>query len=401
MKLSLPGPCSVLVAAVMTMSACAKSETKPQSDAQAQGAHQPESGPHNDNAVTFSADAQRQARLRTEPIARREVETTLTTTGELTADQDREAHVSPRVSGRVLQIMKTVGDAVRAGEILATIESTELGQAQSAFLEAQARFGQTRGTCERQRQLFRDDLIAKKELLAAENQVRLAEIEMEKTRNQLQVLGFGPDRMATLARTRRIDASLPIVAPIPGVITTKHITIGEHVTPGDDKPIYTISDPSRLWANATLFEKDLARVRSGQKAIVTTPAYPGMSYVGQVSLISTALAEDTRTAKARIVVTNPDRTLKPEMFANIRITVGSQTALALPESALLLDKQATFSFVQTGPETFEKRPVQVGAKAGIYFPVLSGLKAGDNVVVAGGFTLKSELLKASFGEHEH
>jgi cobalt-zinc-cadmium efflux system membrane fusion protein len=284
---------------------------------------------------------------------------------------------------------------------MATIESTELGQAQSAFLEAQARYGPAKATLDRLRRLFQEDLVARKELLAAENQVRLAEIDLEKTRNQLALLGYGPDRINSLVRSRQIDATIPVTAPISGIIIAKHVTLGEQISPGDVEPAFTISDVSDLWVNANLYEKDLAKVHEGQKAVVTTPAFLGRTYQGRVSLISTTLDEVTRTAKARIVVANSDRRLKPEMFATIRIKVGQQQALAIPESALVTDKDETFVFVQRAPETFEKRPIQVGEKAGGLYPVTAGLKAGEPVVTAGGFTLKSELLKESFGEHDH
>ncbi|MNS18094.1 Cobalt-zinc-cadmium resistance protein CzcB [compost metagenome] len=184
-------------------------------------------------------------------------------------------------------------------------------------------------------------------------------------------------------------------------MVARHATIGELIQPEDEQPAFIVSDITELWVNASLYERDLSRVHEGQRAVVTTPAYPGRSFAGRVSLISTALEEQTRTAKARIVVKNPDLRLKPEMFANIKIALGSRPTLAIPSSAVMQEKGETFVFTKQSDTTFERRPVQVGAPAGGFVPVESGLKAGETVVTDGAFTLKAELLKESFGEHEH
>lgn len=369
--------------------------------AEGEAGHGEAEGEHNDNEVALKAEAQQAIGLTSEKARMRPVRTVFATTGEIEANANREAHVTTRVPGRVVKVAKNVGDRVRAGETLAVLDSVELGEAQSTYLEALARYDLARSTHQRQQRLYRDELIAQKEVTAANNALRLAQIEVNTAKNRLELFGFTAARIAGLASGRRLDPTVPLLAPIGGVVIARHLTIGEVLEPSAETPAFTVSDISELWVNARLYERDLAMVHQGQAASITTPAYPGKVYRGRVSVISTGLEKETRTATARIVVANPDGLLKPDMAADVRIEVGSQSALAVPASALVKDKEDTFVFVRKGPEAFERRPVEVGDPVGGLVPVRRGLAAGDDVVVKGGFSLKAEMSKEEFGEHGH
>lgn len=386
-------PMLVLVGALFALSGCPKAEPTPRAEPKAEA-------PADPGVVKLSAEGQKQAGVKVEPASTRPLAVTLTATGEFDANGDKEAHVSPRVAGRVVRILKTVGDRVRLGEPLAVLESLDLGKAEAEFLEAQARVELGRSTFSRQSQLFKSDLTAKKELLSAENGLRLHEIELERVRNQLKLFGLGEARLAELAKSRRIDPLLPLTAPIGGVVIGKHLTMGEALAPDAAEPAFVLSDTSELWVNANLYEKDLAKVHEGQSAMVSTPAYSGRTYRGRVSLISTSMDKDTRTAQARVVVANADGRLKPEMFATVAIRLGEARSVVVPQSAVLREKAQIFAFVKKGEEAFEKRAIKVGTPTGGLQPVLEGLREGEPVVVDGGITLKAELLKGSFGDED-
>lgn len=367
-------------------------------EADEHGAHE---GEHQEGVVTLSPDAQKQAKIAVVPVQPQLVADAFATTGEFEANADRLAHVKPAVPGRVTSVLKTVGDRVRAGETLAILQSSELGDAQAAYLEALSRLALAREGVERQRKLFAEDLTARKDVAAAESDLRLARIDQERSRHRLRTLGLSTERLALLERHQRIDSSLPLVAPLRGVITERHLTLGETVEAGGAESAFVIVDTQELWVNANLYEKDLARVQVGQVAEVTTPAYPGRAFRGRVSLISPVLDPETRTAQARIVVANPEGLLKPEMFANAFFRIGARRALAVPARAVMQDKGETYVFVQKGETSFEKRNVALGPVHSALVPVTSGLQEGERVVSDGAFTLKAELLKESFGEHEH
>ncbi len=363
--------------------------------------HEEHEHEHEAGVVVVPQDRQRAAGVHVVGVAARDVTSTLETTGEIAENTDAEAHVTPRVAGRVTRVWRTVGDRVRVGETLAVLESDALGDAQAEFLEAQARHELATGTLARQRKLHRGELTARKEVLAAEHESRVAAIGLERARNRLRLMGMEPGRVARLTATRMLDPRVPMTAPLGGLVVARHVTLGEMIEPHEDKPAFTIMDPATLWVHANLYERDLARVRAGQAATVTTPAYPGKTYRGRVSLISTTLDKDTRTARARVAVTNADGALKPGMFATVRLAVGTVRALVVPVSAVVLEREKAFVFVQEGADRFERRAVELEPpEAGVH-RVRSGVKEGEKVVAAGAFMLKSELMKESFGGHAH
>lgn len=402
---------ALLFASLLVLAGCNRESTSngggeaPEAARQADhGAHEGEGASHQEppeGRVEMGLEAQRQAALVVVPARVQRVPTLFTTTGEFQANADRLAQVKPQGTGRVVRVLKTVGEAVREGEPLALVQSAELGEAQAAFLEAQAKADLAQEGAVRQRKLFAEELTARKEVVAAENALRVARLDVERRRQQLRTLGLSDERIQGVASQQRIEATVPLVAPIGGVVTEKHLTLGQTLEPGAADPAFVIVDTSSLWVNANLYEKDLAQVREGHVAEVSTPAYPGRRFRGRVALISPTLDKETRTAKARIVVANPERLLRPEMFATVRLQTGARQAVAIPASAVMQDQSESYVFVQQGETTFEKRPVELEAKSGELVPVRAGLAAGERVVTTGAFTLKAELLKESFGEHEH
>lgn len=348
-------------------------------------------------AVKLNAEALRDAHIKVAPVELRPLETDLKTTGTFEADADHEAHVTPRVAGRVVRVFKTTGARVRVGEVLAVIESFDAGQAQAEYLEAQAKLDLASTTSERQHKLYSGDLSAQKEVQAADNALRLARIDLERAGNRLRLYGYGDDRLATLARHRRVDPTIALTAPVTGLVTERHITLGEVIEPSPDKPAFVVVDTSRIWVNANVGERDLMAIHDGQAATVIPNAAPAQTYKGHVALVAASLDEASRFGKARIVVPNPGGNLRPKMFATVNIAVGRREGIAVPQQAVVQDKDDTFAFVQTGEGSFKKQPLKLGPASNGYVQVLAGLERGEKVVVEGAFTLKSELLKGSFG----
>lgn len=389
------------VLAILALPGCKPEQPQPTTQAEAAGHADGQHEEEEAGVVVLDEAAQASVGLAVAAAGPRRLATDLVTTGELATNANREAHVTTRVAGRVSMVGKNVGDRVTRGDVLARLESVELGQSQAVYLQALERWELAGQTADRQRKLFGEDLIAKKDLLAAENAHRLARIDRDSARNQLALYGFDAARIATLSRTHTLDPALPLIAPLSGVVLTRHLTIGELLRPEAEQPAFTISDVSELWVDATIFEKDLAKVRVGQTAIVSTPAYPGVSHTGRVSLVSTSLEKTSRTATARVVVPNPDGRLKPEMTASIRIRVGETRTLAIPTAAVLRDDARTYVFVREAPTRFRLRDVKVGDAVDGWVPVLEGLTAGTPVVGRGSFSLKAELNKDAGGGHGH
>ncbi len=190
-----------------------------------------------------------------------------------------------------------------------------------------------------------------------------------------------------------------MTSPISGSVIERAATQGEVVNP--DKPLFTVADLSKLWVIIDIYEKDLGRVKSGTAVNVSTTAYAEKSFRGFISYLGEVMDEKTRTVKARVVVENANRLLKPGMFATVTIDAkGAQTekAIMIPEEAVFLDGSKNYVFIQTAPEKFELREIALGRTLGNRLEVIRGLKQGDPVVVKGAFILKSELKKGELSD---
>jgi cobalt-zinc-cadmium efflux system membrane fusion protein len=193
-----------------------------------------------------------------------------------------------------------------------------------------------------------------------------------------------------------------VTSPYDGVVVERHAGRGEVVGPADQ--LFTVADLSRLWIELDIYERNLSRVHEGQPVEVTTPAWPGRIFPGRIVYVGDIIAPESRTVRARVEVQNEDRALKPGMFATARIEVGGGPAVvAVPRGAVqTVEGQQVVWVPGEEPGAFLARPVATGEELpDSQVAVLSGLEAGERLVVEGAFTLKSELAKSEFGGHGH
>jgi RND family efflux transporter MFP subunit len=187
---------------------------------------------------------------------------------------------------------------------------------------------------------------------------------------------------------------IPIKSPAAGTIMERHASVGSVVSIGD--PVVTVSDLSSLWLIAAVNEADLSKVQRGQRVVIVVRAYPDKTFPGQVFQLGERLDAQTRTLQVRVLVSNPQGLLKPEMFATAELTPQTQqTSVHVPESAVQDLNGKPVVFVRTGSGTFEPREVQVGARIDRQIRILSGLEAGTPVVVNGALLLKAHVLKSA------
>lgn len=316
----------------------------------------------------------------------------LPVTGTIGYDQNRVSHIGPRTEGRIVEMRAELGSRVGAGQVLAMLESPEVGATRADLHEAEAILRINRENFEREKRLEAQGISSRKELLDAEAELRRAEAAVQSATERLRTLGAGHGE----------GGQFTMVAPFAGVIVEKHATLGEVASSSDQ--LFTVADLSRLWIELDIFERDLRRVTGGQPVQVSTAAYPGQTFDGRIVYVSDVLDPATRTVRARVEVDNPDRTLKPGMFATAEIETGDgEPAVVVPREALQdVEGQQVVWVPGDEPGEFRAQPVQVGsALADGRVHVVTGLSAGDAIVVAGAFTLKAELSKGEFGGHGH
>lgn len=318
------------------------------------------------------------------------IATSLTLPGEIRFNEDRTAHVVPRLAGVVEAVRADLGQQVRQGQVLAVIASSELSEYRSALLSAQRRLALAQATYEREKALWQEKISAEQDYLQAQQAWREAEIAVHNAQQKLQALGAGN---ATKGALNRYE----IRAPFDAMVLEKHITLGEAVK--EDANIFVLSDLSTVWAEVDVPARDLAHVRVGGKVTVKATAFEA-SAEGRISYVGALLGEQTRTAKARITLSNPGLAWRPGLFVNVAVAAGQFDApVTVQPDAIQTVNDRPVVFVQVR-DGYQATPVTVGASDGKLTQLTQGLAAGTPYVAQGSFVLKSELGKAEAG-HEH
>lgn len=354
-----------------------------------------QNGGHKEASVKLTVEAQKQNGVVVSPAKKQVLGGNIKATGKVEANADRIAHVSPRISGKIVSISASLGDSVSAEQTLATLDSVELGEALNRYHQSTTKIVLAQSNMERIKNLVDKKIAARKDVLQAENDFKTAQTELHTDQERLSLFGVS---ISDLKKEPHQRPLLPVRSPIGGIITEKHAIVGELSDPS--KSIYTIADLSSVWVLTDINEKDLAKIRKGQVATVKVGSYPDTSFDGQITYIADLVDEATRTVKARIEVQNPDRLLKPEMFASVELTLPTTAppVLAVPEEAIQELGGKKVLFVAEDEEEFTPREVRLGVASGGMVEISDGLTEDQNYAVKGSFLLKSELKKSELGE---
>jgi cobalt-zinc-cadmium efflux system membrane fusion protein len=242
----------------------------------------------------------------------------------------------------------------------------------------------------RQEELVRAGVGAQRNLIDAQGELRTAQAELRSAGERTRLYGGG-GASGTIIR-----------APLDGEVLERHATVGEMVH--NDEPLFLIGDLSNVWIMAHVYEQDVAVARMALPARLTLDAYPGRSWEGNLTYVASRLDPETRTLEVRLELPN-DGTLRPGLFGTLWLppagTDPSRAVLAVPESAVQRLEGGEAVFVETAPNRFEPRPVQLGARGAGFVEVRGGIVEGARIAVAGTFVLKSELMKGEVGGHDH
>jgi cobalt-zinc-cadmium efflux system membrane fusion protein len=369
-------------------------------------AHDHDGQGHDSGVVELEPEALATVTLRTAAVEKRALRAEVEATGVVDFDQPHLAHVSPRLPGRVTDVLVELGHDVKRGDPLVRLDSIELGQARSAYLQARTREDLARATSEREQQLARDRISPQQDALAAESALREASAARLAAEQTLALYGLGPDEIRALKPEDGRASLLVVRSPLDGRIVDMHATLGELVTPEDR--LMTVAQLARVWVWVDVPERDLSRVHVDDIAHVVADAHPGDAFEGTVSYLTDQVDAATRTARARVEVANPERKLLPGMFARVRIVDvhapggGGDASLVVPAEAVQRLDGENVAFVVLGPGRFARRDVDLGLTVGGSTQVIAGLAEGETVVTEGSFVLKSESARHELGGgHSH
>jgi len=339
--------------------------------------------------VELSEEEGEFVKIQTIKAARKPLRSQLQALGKVLAHPKKKAIVSYAFPARISIIHIQIGDWVKKGQTLITLQSEEVGKAKSEFYKAQADYELARVNFERQKRLYDRGVGAQKEFFASEAEFKVAEANLNAAEKKLHILGFTEEQVTSITETHQINPVITLFSPINGKIIENKAILGAMIDQSTE--ILTIMDPRVLCINAEIYEKDIAEVRTGQDVEVTVPAYPGELFRGKITYISDILKEETRTITVRTEVENKEYKLKPGMFAEIVISLNHQSrALVIPQEAVLDDKGEKIVFIKQEGKYFPRR-VETGIKENGLIEIIRGLQEGEEVVIQGNYQLKSKL----------
>ncbi len=330
------------------------------------------------------------ANLVVKPVIDQDVGGAVVTSGQVTYDDLLVSHSFSPVTGRITKIEAQPGQRVKKGAPLATIESPDVGTAFSDLATAHADLEAAERDYKRQKELFDAHAASQKDYESSLDAYQKAKAELSRAQKKAALLakGGGADS---------VTQEYTLRAQIDGEVVARNVTPGMEVqgqySQGNALELFTIGELDHVWVLADVFEMDLGRVKKGARATVRVVTYPTRIFEGVVDWVSGQLDPNTRTAKVRCTIANPDRDLKPEMYATVSISVAERKALAIPRSAMLRLGDQTVVFVQMGTAPngqirFERRPVAVDEdEGGDYLPVTHGLERGEKIVTSGAILL--------------
>ena len=309
--------------------------------------------------VSLSAEKVQRGGVTTALVEKRTVSDPIRAVATISADETKLARVQTRFSGWVEKLhVNQLGQRVTKGEVLAEIFSRELYTAQQEYLNAVRWSGGDADTLRKQ------------------------------ARQRLELLGIAPEEIAALEKSGQPIRALPIRSPVTGHVVFKSAVEGSFVDPGVE--LFELADLSQVWAWADVYERDLAALAVGQKAVMSVRAIPGRTFEGRVAFLQPTLDPRTRTLRARVDFPNPGLALKPGMFGEMTLQTKPRDGLVIPREALVDTGEQQYVFVEVAEATYQPRRVVASGANDDWAIVSRGLEPGERVVTSGNFLVDSE-----------
>jgi cobalt-zinc-cadmium efflux system membrane fusion protein len=378
--------------------ACGRRAEEPSKPAEAAPAAEP--GEHKEDASTVEIDEGmlRDLRITTRTVESRPGGERILLLGELDIDQRAYAEVGTPVAARVTRLLVNAGDTVRSGQPLAELTSPELGRERAEYLSASARLKLAEAALERKRGLAAERIVPLREVQEAESVAAEARAAVRASRAAIAAFGVEPPADDAEGAT---SSAFVIRSPVAGSVIERSAVIGQMLDPAT--PAFRIGNLATLWLTVHAFERDAVRIQQGVAARLSFPALPGQDFEGKVTMIGRHVERESRTVPVRIDVKNSGNLLRPGMSANAALPVGAtgEPILTVPVAAIQRVRNEWCVFVPKDEHHFEIRRIGRGRDLAGEVEVLSGLKAGEPIVVDGAFLLKAQAEKGGADQHAH
>ncbi|HLG54422.1 MAG TPA: efflux RND transporter periplasmic adaptor subunit [Vicinamibacterales bacterium] len=337
----------------------------------------------------------RDLRITTRDVESRTGADLVTLLGELAVDQRAYAEVGTPVAARVTRLLVNAGDPVRADQTLAELTSPELGRERAEYLSANARLTLAEAVLERKRGLATENIVPLREVQEAESAAGEARAALRSSRAAIAAFGVAPPEGDGDGAT---SSAFILRSPVAGSVIERAAVVGQMLDPAS--PAFRIGNLSTLWLTVHAFERDAVRIQQGVVARLSFPALPGQDFEGTVRMVGHRVESDSRTVPVRIDVINKGNLLRPGMSASATLPAGAtgNSILAVPVASVQRVRNEWCVFLPKDANHFEIRRIGRGRDLGGEVEVLSGLNAGETIVVDGAFLLKAQAEK---GEADH
>lgn len=368
------------------------------------------------DVIELSQEIIKDNNITTAEIEERPVTVSYTANGEIKKNEDKFYTISSMVQGRIISAPVKLGDYIHEGQTVAYIQNPDIAKINAsttsalhenriAIHQAQTRYNLAKQNYDREKNLYKEGISPKKDLIQAESAYLISKDELENCKER--DIHIKQEARAVMASygvapnfdTENLATSSPLTAMKSGVITKKNVTLGAIVTP--EQVLYEVTDMKNLWLDIVLYSGDIATVQKGQKVEFVPDSFKDKVFTAQIDYIQPNSDDLTQTYTARSFIDNSEGLLRPGMFGEVKIINDkSENKLFIPKTALQKYGKEVFVFVDLGDGKYKKQHIETAEKSDEGYFINSGLEKGDKIVTEGSFTLKSEMLKSEFAEED-
>lgn len=316
-------------------------------------------------------------------------------------DPDRTAQIGPRISAKVVKVLKDLGDKVSRGEPLAVMNSVQLGKAKAQFLTAKARKETQEADFKRERRLYKKEISSEAAMLDAKARFREARAEYQAAREALRLYGMDKKAIdAVQAGTEEPLSYFRLTSPVEGTVQKRDLSPGQTIS-ATETPIHLV-DTKKVWVFAEAYERDIPHLTTGHTMELQVPSLPGQTFQGQINWISRELDKGTRTIRVRATIKNPKNQLRAGMFGTARLHTDASTKTAMvPVDAVQRMHGRKVVFTPAKENRFKPVPVKTGEESDGWIEIEEGVHPGEKIVFRGAFELKAALTAGERSSAHH
>jgi cobalt-zinc-cadmium efflux system membrane fusion protein len=359
---------------------------------------QPGSGKLADSPIVDLTEKQA-GTLKIAPVGPRDFVIVKTAVGTIDFNENLLVQVFSQYPGKILKAFYNLGDEVKQGDVLFTIDSPDLLQAESNLLASSGVLELQKRTLARVTMLLKTGGSAQKDVDQSTSDEQTAEGNFKAARNAVRIFGKTDDEVDQILAQRKVDSTLLVPSPISGKIVTRNAAPGFLTQPGTPPAPFQVADLSTMWMLANVIETDVPAYKVGQEVEVKVPAYPGKVFKGHVTTVGSMIDPNTRRQLVRSEIDDPDHLLRSGMYASFVIRVGDPvSSLAVPAEGVVREGDGTMTVWITGDSRrFTKRTVKTGLQQDGWTQIVEGLQPGETVVTDGAVFLSNKLLLGDAG----